>query len=339
MTTPFIREFSTKFKKYLTTTKRVIHRLRTSCERAKRTSSSTQDNTEIDSLLRDIDFHTSITPVCFKKLNQNLSKSTLQPVKESLPDTKMDKSQTHTMSIQLRTQTPVAYATGAAGPPHQVQKKQVTRGPPWNSMLDEQEFRRPKVRDKKTIPRRRGLSRYRDAAIATEEKILGTDTRRSAARTGSDGTLLELSACPDKYLNGKQTRKWTGTEEWRWRLSSTVSNKRQRKCRFSFVSSSPIPFALGDLRHPRERYLERVRRGEVDAQGGQITITNDKGRLEEDTERMVNEAERYDGTNREKSGSYYFNARSRGWKDHEKDRGRNTETHGRQVHRSCQVLR
>ncbi|OAD59690.1 hypothetical protein WN48_09004 [Eufriesea mexicana] len=29
-----------------------------------------------------------------------------------------------TMSVQLRTRTPVAYATGAAGPPHQVQKKQ-----------------------------------------------------------------------------------------------------------------------------------------------------------------------------------------------------------------------
>lgn len=101
MATHFIREFSRKFKKYLTTTKRVIHRLRRSCERAKRTSSSTQDNIQIDSLLRHIDFHTSITPVCFNKLNQNLSKSTLRPVKESLPDTKMDKSQTHRTSLSV----------------------------------------------------------------------------------------------------------------------------------------------------------------------------------------------------------------------------------------------
>lgn len=92
----FAQEFSRKFKKDLTANKRAIRRLRTACERAKRTlSSSTQANIEIDSLLDGIDFYTSITRARFEELNQDLFKSTLQPVEEALRDAKMDKSQIH----------------------------------------------------------------------------------------------------------------------------------------------------------------------------------------------------------------------------------------------------
>ncbi|KOC59079.1 Heat shock 70 kDa protein cognate 4, partial [Habropoda laboriosa] len=78
MVTYFAQEFSRKFKKDLTKNKRALRRLRTSCERAKRTlSSSTQANIEIDSLLDGIDFYTSITRARFEELNQDLLRTHL----------------------------------------------------------------------------------------------------------------------------------------------------------------------------------------------------------------------------------------------------------------------
>ncbi|CAI4607994.1 BCN_G0035640.mRNA.1.CDS.1 [Saccharomyces cerevisiae] len=56
----FIQEFKRKNKKDLSTNQRALRRLRTACERAKRTlSSSAQTSVEIDSLFEGIDFYTS----------------------------------------------------------------------------------------------------------------------------------------------------------------------------------------------------------------------------------------------------------------------------------------
>lgn len=58
----FCTEFQRKFRKDLTTSQRALRRLRTACERAKRTlSSSTQATIEIDSLFEGIDFNSQIT--------------------------------------------------------------------------------------------------------------------------------------------------------------------------------------------------------------------------------------------------------------------------------------
>ena len=58
----FVQEFKRKHKKDIKGNKRALRRLRTACERAKRTlSASAQTNIEIDSLFEGIDFYTSIT--------------------------------------------------------------------------------------------------------------------------------------------------------------------------------------------------------------------------------------------------------------------------------------
>merc|ERR1711963_1385578 len=57
----FVNEFKGKHKKDLSGNKRALRRLRTACERAKRTlSASAQASIEIDSLFEGIDFYTSI---------------------------------------------------------------------------------------------------------------------------------------------------------------------------------------------------------------------------------------------------------------------------------------
>merc|ERR1712141_416189 len=88
----FIKEFQRKHKKDISQNKRAIRRLRTACERAKRTlSASAQANIEIGSLFEGIDFYTAITRARFEELCADLFRGTLQPVEKALRDAKMDK--------------------------------------------------------------------------------------------------------------------------------------------------------------------------------------------------------------------------------------------------------
>jgi len=89
----FVKEFKRKHKKDITVNKRALRRLRTACERAKRTlSASAQANIEIDSLYEGIDFYSSITRARFEELCADLFRGTLDPVEKALRDAKMDKS-------------------------------------------------------------------------------------------------------------------------------------------------------------------------------------------------------------------------------------------------------
>merc|ERR1711963_661891 len=89
----FMKEFQRKHKKDISHNKRAIRRLRTACERAKRTlSASAQASVEIDSLYEGVDFYTSIPRARFEELCGDLFKGTLDPVEKALRDAKMDKS-------------------------------------------------------------------------------------------------------------------------------------------------------------------------------------------------------------------------------------------------------
>lgn len=89
----FTEEFKRKYKKDLTGNARALRRLRTACERAKRTlSSSTEASLEIDALHEGVDFYAKITRARFEEMNMDLFRSTLQPVEKALTDAKLDKS-------------------------------------------------------------------------------------------------------------------------------------------------------------------------------------------------------------------------------------------------------
>ncbi|KAJ6585993.1 heat shock protein 70 family [Mycena capillaripes] len=89
-------EFQRKNKKDISFDHRAMRRLRTACERAKRTlSSAMQTSIEIDSLFEGIDFCTTITRARFEELCQDLFRSTLEPVEKVLRDSKIDKSSVH----------------------------------------------------------------------------------------------------------------------------------------------------------------------------------------------------------------------------------------------------
>ncbi|OZJ06291.1 Heat shock 70 kDa protein 2 [Bifiguratus adelaidae] len=88
----FTQEFKRKHKKDISGDSRAVRRLRTACERAKRTLSSlTQTSIEVDSLFEGVDFQTNITRAKFEELNSNHFNGTLEPVRRVLKDAKMEK--------------------------------------------------------------------------------------------------------------------------------------------------------------------------------------------------------------------------------------------------------
>merc|ERR1712180_230167 len=92
----FKDEFKRKYKKDISGNKRALRRLRTACERAKRTlSASKQASIEIDSLFEGIDFYTSITRAKFEELNKDLFNKTKEPIRKALNDAGMEKKNIH----------------------------------------------------------------------------------------------------------------------------------------------------------------------------------------------------------------------------------------------------
>merc|ERR1711879_353799 len=97
MVNHFVQEFKRKNKGLdLSSNPRSLRRLRTACERAKRTlSSGASASIEIDALFEGIDFYTSITRALFENLCQDLFKGCLSPVEKVLRDSKIDKRSVH----------------------------------------------------------------------------------------------------------------------------------------------------------------------------------------------------------------------------------------------------
>ncbi|KAI6005898.1 heat shock protein 70 family [Pisolithus albus] len=86
----FKNEFKRKQKLDISEDPRALRRLRSACERAKRTLSSvTQTTVEVDSLFQGVDFSANITRARFEEINAALFKSTLEPVEKVLKDSKI----------------------------------------------------------------------------------------------------------------------------------------------------------------------------------------------------------------------------------------------------------
>jgi len=89
-------EFKKKTKLDIGTNERAKRRLRTACERAKRTlSTATQAFIEIDAMHEGQDFQTTITRARFEEMNMDYFKKTIAPVEKVLKDAKMAKEDVH----------------------------------------------------------------------------------------------------------------------------------------------------------------------------------------------------------------------------------------------------
>lgn len=89
----FAAEIKRKYKKDVFENARALKRLKTSCERVKRTlSSATQASIELDALLDGVDFNSNITRARFEELNMEYFRTCMTTVEKALKDAKLSKS-------------------------------------------------------------------------------------------------------------------------------------------------------------------------------------------------------------------------------------------------------
>ena len=92
----FCNEFKRKNRVEIINNPKAIRRLKTACERAKRTlSSGTTASIELDSLFDGIDFYSNISRAKFESLCNDLFQKCIDPVKKVLEDANCDKCEVH----------------------------------------------------------------------------------------------------------------------------------------------------------------------------------------------------------------------------------------------------